>query len=181
MKLPCRTLLSLLAVACGGTEGTTRGGANRTHIGSSSSSLDVADRCAMIEAAFRLESFKKFACGIASTQASRVLVDVAMEPRFGLDESCASDVFAIYRAGQPADTDAVLKLSIWPRNERIWEFAASYFDPPNSPNDRSAGSDGFDDVNYYCGFIDGRLERSDGGWRAWVAEDASPLGRVKAK
>ena len=94
-----------------------------------------------------------------------------MKPPFAATESCTSSVFEIYRQGQPTNTDAVLTVSIWSHDETTWAFSASYVDPPSSPNDR-AGS-GFDDVNYYCGFIDGRLARSTTGWRAWIAPSVS--------
>jgi len=152
MRKTARTLVVGLAASCG---------ANGPHAREPGS---VADRCAMIEAAFRLDVFRSFACGTAATKDGRILVDVV--PAFPRDASCSSRVFALYRDGGPTNTDAVLRMTIGSRDGQTWDFGAVYFDPPNSPDDRSAG-DGFDSANDYCAFGFGRLAWSGDGWRAW--------------
>ena len=156
----------MLAAACGASG--TRPAPIASHVSPSpDGSLSVADRCEMIEAALRLDALRKFACGEAATRDHRILVDVDMKPRFEPDETCPSRVFAIYRAGEPTNTDAVLRIQIGSRDQRTWEFDAVYFDPPNSPDDH-LDEGGFDDANYYCIFDFGRLARSGAGWRAWI-------------
>ena len=120
----------------------------------------AADRCAMIEATFRLDAFRDFACGEAAARDGRILVDVA------IDELCSSRVFAIYRDGEPTNTNAVLRLSIGQRDAQTWGFTATFFDPPSSPDDQPTVDGSFDGVTYYCAFI-GWLARSNGGWRAF--------------
>lgn len=124
----------------------------------------------MVEAALGLPELRAFACGEAAHRGGRLLVDVEMTPRFARGDECASRRFAIYRAGEPTATDAVLRLSIAVR-DGAWVFDAEFFDPPNSPDDHPVGG-GFDDTMYYCHFIGGRLARSAEGWRAWV--DGTP-------
>jgi hypothetical protein len=146
---------ALAAVACGGAPA----------LPSNTSHASVSERCSMVEAAFQLDMLKKFACGTAATRDHRTLVEVDMAPPF--TETCSSNAFAIYKPGEPANTDAVLRLSIGFRGGGIWGFTAAYFDPPNSPNDAPRADGGFDDVEYYCFLAGGRLARTNGVWRSW--------------
>jgi hypothetical protein len=154
------SVLALGLAACGATT-------NPPPV-ANSSRAPVDDRCEMIEAAFRLDAFRNFACGNAATKDHRILVDVEMVPRFKPTESCPSAVFAIYRNGEPTNTDAVLRMSLGSRDGQTWEFAAVYFDPPNSPDDKPSADGGWDEADYYCAFANGRLARTPEGWRAWV-------------
>lgn len=167
MHYTVNTLVVAVAAACGASDTRPTPLASRAS-SARDASLAVGDRCEMIEAAFRLDSFRRFACGDAATKDHRILVDVDMEPRFAPGEKCTSGVFAIYRGGELTNTDAVLRITVWSHDARTWEFGATYFDPPNSPDDHLSDG-GFDDANYYCAFIGGRLARSGSGWRAWIA------------
>lgn len=164
MHFAARALTLMLAAGCGASNTRPVTSSSKT---AQDATFAVRDRCEMIEAAFRLDALRKFARGEAATRDHRILVDVDMEPRFARGESCTSRVFAIYRSGETTNTDAVLRLAIWSRDAQTWEFGATYFDPPSSPDDHTADG-GFDDANYYCAFAGGRLARSGGGWRAWL-------------
>ena len=123
----------------------------------------------MVEAAFGLPELRTFASAAGARRGRRLLVDVDIEPRFARGEDCASPKFAIYRKGEPTNTDAVLTLWFGARADGTWELGAQFFDPPSSPDDGSASAGGFDDVTYFEAFGGGRLvRRPDGTWRVWL-------------
>ncbi len=98
---------------------------------------------------------------------ARILVDVDMLPRFTARENCESNVFILYRDGQVMTSNKVLRLRIGRNGPEPYWFSATYFDPPNSPNDVLDASGGFETINYYCGVIGGPVRRENGRWRAW--------------
>lgn len=130
----------------------------------------------MVEAAFHVPEFRDFACGESASREGRTLVDVQMRPLFAADEDCPSRTFAIYREGEPTNTDAVVRLSIG-QIDGVWKFSAWFFDPPSSPDDQPQPGGGFDDVNYYCGFDGGRLERTANGWVGEVVAQRGEIAR----
>lgn len=109
------------------------------------------------------DEIRGFACGEAATHEGRIIVDVEIAPP--LRRACTSNLFELYRADLPMNTDALLQLSIGTRDELTWDVAATFVDPPSSPNDRTSDG-GFDVVSYYCHVIGVHVRRTPTGWLA---------------